>query len=183
MTTWTQFCLFWPPPTSTWTCLTLNWHFFDHLPPLHVHVVIECPQTPTLHCITVHIGWGRILTIILSWKTGKVRSKNINKSEIDGQADIAGVQSCQVDQCCQSRIKLATKLLSTGGPRLVRFHLVQWIFDLRKFLRTAKNFLKSKIFLKSNTQSSLRYANWKYYIYFYGPIYYKEHFQMLFIVK
>ena len=48
---------------------------------------------------------------------------------------------------------------------------VQWIFDLRKFLRTAKNFLKSKIFLKSNTPSSLKYANWKYYIYFYDPIY------------
>ena len=28
--------------------------------------------------------------------------------------------------------------------------IVQWIFDLRKFLGTAKNFLKSKIFLKSN---------------------------------
>ena len=27
---------------------------------------------------------------------------------------------------------------------------IQWIFDLRKFLGTAKNFLKSKIFLKSN---------------------------------
>ena len=62
-----NFVLFWPPPTSTWTFLTLNWHFFDHLPTLHVHVVIECPQTPTLHCTTVHIGWGRILTIILSW--------------------------------------------------------------------------------------------------------------------
>ena len=47
---------------------------------------------------------------------------------------------------------------------------VQWIFDLRKFLGTTKNFLKSKIFLKSNTPSSLRYANWKSYIYFYDPI-------------
>ena len=28
---------------------------------------------------------------------------------------------------------------------------LQWIFDLRKFLGTAKNFPKSKIFLKSNT--------------------------------
>ena len=48
--------------------------------------------------------------------------------------------------------------------------IVQWIFDLRKFLGTAKNFLKSKIFLKSNTPSSLKYANRKYYIYFYDPI-------------
>ena len=61
--------------------------------------------------------------------------------------------------------------------------VVQWIFDLRKFLGTAKNFFKSKIFLKSNTPSSLKYANWKYYIYFYDPIYSKEYFQMLFIVK
>ena len=39
---------FLPPPTSTWTCLTLNVDknrdFLDHLPPLLVHVVIECPQ-------------------------------------------------------------------------------------------------------------------------------------------
>ena len=49
-------------------------------------------------------------------------------------------------------------------------YLIQWIFDLRKFLGTAKNFLKSKIFLKSNTPSSLKYANQNYYIYFYDPI-------------
>ena len=61
------------------------------------------------------------------------------------------------------------------GPSTPQSHLlllvIQWIFDLRKFLGTAKNFLKSKIFLKSNTPSSLKYANWKYYIYFYDPIY------------
>ena len=54
---------------------------------------------------------------------------------------------------------------------LVKHNVIQWIFDLRKFLGTAKNFLKSKIFLKSNTPSSLKYANWKYYSYFYDPIY------------
>ena len=54
---------------------------------------------------------------------------------------------------------------------LFNFRLVQWIFDLRKFLGTSKNFLKLKIFLKSNTPWSLKYANWKYYIYFYDPIY------------
>ena len=55
----------------------------------------------------------------------------------------------------------------------VLFSIVQnQIFDLRKFLGTAKNFLKSKIFLKSNTPSSLKYANWKYYFYFYDPRYY-----------
>ena len=32
----------------------------------------------------------------------------------------------------------------------VGFWAIQWIFDLSKFLGTAKNFLKSKIFLKSN---------------------------------
>ena len=52
---------------------------------------------------------------------------------------------------------------------LFSYNLVlQWIFDLRKFLGTAKNFLKSKIFLKSNTPSSLKYVIWKY---FYDPIY------------
>ena len=48
MTTWTQFCPFFcPPATSTWTFLTLNVYknrdFLDHLTPLIVHVVIECP--------------------------------------------------------------------------------------------------------------------------------------------
>ena len=42
-----NFALFWPPPTSMWTFLTLNVDkkrdFLDHLPPLFVHVVIECP--------------------------------------------------------------------------------------------------------------------------------------------
>ena len=41
------FALFRPPPTSTWTFLTLNAdknrHFLDHLPTLLVHVVIERP--------------------------------------------------------------------------------------------------------------------------------------------
>ena len=44
-----NFALFWPPPTSTWTFLTLNVDkirdFLDHLPPLLVHIVIECPLT------------------------------------------------------------------------------------------------------------------------------------------
>ena len=34
--------------------------------------------------------------------------------------------------------------------KIKKIQLLQWIFDLRKFLGTAKNFLKSKIFLKSN---------------------------------
>ena len=44
MTTWTQFPLFWPPPT-TWTFWTLNVdkNVLDHLLPLLVHVVIERP--------------------------------------------------------------------------------------------------------------------------------------------
>ena len=44
-----NFALFWPPATSTWTFLTLNVDknraFLDHLPPLFVHVGIECPPT------------------------------------------------------------------------------------------------------------------------------------------
>ena len=44
-----NFALFWPPPTSTWTFLTLNVDknrdLLDHLPPLLVHIVIECPHT------------------------------------------------------------------------------------------------------------------------------------------
>ena len=52
-----------------------------------------------------------------------------------------------------------------------KYYIIQWIFDLRKFLGTAKNFLTSKIFLKSNAPSSLKYANWNNYIYFYDPIY------------
>ena len=42
-----NFALFWPLPTSTWTFFTLNVdknrHFLNHLPPLLVNVVIECP--------------------------------------------------------------------------------------------------------------------------------------------
>ena len=44
-----NFALFWPPPTSPWTLLSLsvdkNRDFLDHLPPLLVHVVIECPRS------------------------------------------------------------------------------------------------------------------------------------------
>ena len=69
-------------------------------------------------------------------------------------------------------LEFALKIPAKLAVTLLRGYLIiQWIFDLRKFLGTAKNFLKSKIFLKSNTPSSLKYANWKYYIYFYDPIY------------
>ena len=48
-----NFVLFWPRPTSEWTFLTLNVDknrdFFDHLPPLLVHVVIERPQIISTH--------------------------------------------------------------------------------------------------------------------------------------
>ena len=44
-----NFALFRPPPTSTWTNISLNVDrnrpFLDHLPPLLVHVVIERPQS------------------------------------------------------------------------------------------------------------------------------------------
>ena len=43
-------------------------------------------------------------------------------------------------------------------------------FRFKEVFGNSKNFLKSKIFLKSNTPSSLKYANRKYYIYFYDPI-------------
>ena len=42
-----NFAIFWPPPTSTWTFLTLNmdknWHFWTTYQLPFVHVVIECP--------------------------------------------------------------------------------------------------------------------------------------------
>ena len=48
MTTWTQFCSFLPPPTPTWTFLTLNVdknrHFLTTYHPFLVHVVIEPPH-------------------------------------------------------------------------------------------------------------------------------------------
>ena len=82
-----------------------------------------------------------------------------------GVVDMFGLWLCQ--DICQ----LLMRLINEATMRLYNYIVVQWIFDLRKFLGTAKNFLKSKIFLKSNTPSSLKYANWKYYSYFYDPIY------------
>ena len=47
MTTWTKCWPFLTTTYLTWTFLTLNLdknrHFFDHLPPLLFHVVIELP--------------------------------------------------------------------------------------------------------------------------------------------
>ena len=58
------------------------------------------------------------------------------------------------------KVMIATALLFKKMP-----FEVQWIFDLRNFLGTGKNFLKSKIFLKSNAPSSLKHASWNNYIY------------------
>ena len=77
-----NFVLFWPPPTSTWTFLTLNVDknrdFLDHLPPLLVHVVIECPLTKqTLHeyRYLYFYGWSIILT-----SSGK-RTKKFDRTQ------------------------------------------------------------------------------------------------------
>ena len=72
--------------------------------------------------------------------------------------------SCQILQQWRRNVLFIGKPGNSGSPSPSLQITIQWIFDLRKFLGTAKNFLKS------NTPSSLKYANWKYYIYFYDPI-------------
>ena len=55
MTTWRQFCPFFTTTYSKWSFLTLNVDknrdFWDHLPPLLVHVVIACLLSIGYDCI------------------------------------------------------------------------------------------------------------------------------------
>ena len=51
--------------------------------------------------------------------------------------------------------------LRTSLKQSMKVASIEWIFDLRMFLGTAKNFFKSKIIRKSNTPSFLKYVNWK----------------------
>ena len=69
MTTWTKFCPFLTTNYLQWTFLTLNvdknrYFFLDHLPPLLVHVVIECPIADLLkesHCQCHIVGKNDVI--------------------------------------------------------------------------------------------------------------------------